>query len=198
MPITINDVIIDEEVRNPATSTADENEAALPNPSSIKSEIDALALTFVTQPSGFPQFATNTILSSNTVTGYSLSLSSATGVATSLYVGSNQVFLYATANPDIVVGRIGNGTTASDTGAVALVIAVDDSTPASSSVWMGLYAPLVQTGLNVFDSLDELNLSGLVTLNSTFTTVTQVPFSSFDGLASGNNPFNVIFPSDPC
>ena len=199
MSLTISNTILDEEFRATQTGTADDNDVstATYTASPIKAEIDALSLTYVTSPTGFPQFAekTNFVTSSNPVTDYYLTVASG-GVATTLFVGGNQVFLYATSNPDIVVGRIGTGTTANASGSVALVIGVDDSTVSSPNLWLAQYAPFVDSGLNAVDSLDQLNLSGLVSLGSAYTTTSQVPFENFDGLPSGNNLFNVIWPSD--
>jgi hypothetical protein len=199
MSLTISNTILDEEFRATQTGTADDNDVSTGTytASPIKAEIDALSLNYVTAPTGFPQFAekTNFVTSSNPVTDYYLTVASG-GVATTLFVGSNQIFLYATSNPDIVVGRIGTGTTANPGGNVALVIGVDDSTVSSPNLWLAQYAPFVDSGLNAVDSLDQLNLSGLVSLGSTFTTTTQVPFENFEGLPSGNNLFNVIWPSN--
>lgn len=203
MSLTISNTIIDEEFRATQAGTADDNDVSTSafNASSIKTEITGLGLTFVSSPTGFPQYAekTNFVTSSNSmVTDYYLTVASG-GVPTDLYVGSNQVFLYATSNPDIVVGRVGTGTTANPSGGVALVIAVEDplsgGAVTNANLWIGLYAPLVHDGLNLVDSADQLDLSGLVSLGSTFNTATEVPFSDFSDVPSGNPTFNVIFPT---
>jgi hypothetical protein len=195
MSLTISNTILDEEFRATQTGTGDDNDVA--SSSFISAAVTDLSLTTLTGYTGFPQYAekTNFVSSSNTVTDYYLTVASG-GVATTLYVGANQIFLYATSDPDIVVGRIGTGTTANPGGSVALIIGVDDSSLASPNLWLAQYAPFVESGLNLVDSADKLDLTGLVSLGSTYATSTQVPFENFEGLPSGNNLFNVIWPSD--
>lgn len=211
MSLTISDTILDEEFRATQTGTSDDNDvtAATYNASAFKTAVDALSLTFFTSPTGFPQHAENQdfVSSSNdpVVTNYFLASDSsgdafpASGTATDLYVGSNQIFLFATANSDIIVGRVGSGETADPNGAVVLVIGVEETRSGGfvtqADMWLSLYAPVVQDGHNLVDSADSLDLSNLVYLGSTFDTTTEVPFENFDGVPSGNNLFNVIFPS---
>src|SRR4029453_7824876 len=121
------------------------------------------------------------------------------GVGTDLYVGSNRIFLYSTSDPNIVVGRIGTGNSANASGNIALVIALDETKSGGfvtdANIWVGLFAPVVHDGLNLVDSADTLDLSGLIYLKSTFDTTTTVPFSDFSAVPSGNNTFDVIFPT---
>ena len=203
MTLSISNLKLDEEFRATQTGFADDNDVSLAtfNASSIKTEITALGLSFVTIPTGFPQWAEKTdfVTSSNSVvTDYFLTVA-AGGVATDLFVGANQIFLYATSNPDIVVGRIGTGTTANPSGKVALVIAVQDTLDGGvvthPNLWVGLYAPIVDDGHNLVDSADQIDLTGLISLGSTFSTATEVPFSDFSDVPSGNPTFNVIFPT---
>jgi hypothetical protein len=203
MTLSISDLKLDEEFRATQTGFADDNDVstALFNGSSAKTELNALGLTFVTSPTGFPQFAekTNFVTSSNSiVTDYYLTVAPG-GVATDLFVGNNQIFLYATSNPDIVVGRVGTGTTANASGKVALIIIVDDplngGAVTNANLWVGLYAPIVDGGHNLVDSADQIDLSGLISLGSDFSTATEVPFSDFSDVPSGNNTFDVIFPT---
>ncbi len=209
MSLTINDTFIDEEFRATQTGTADDNDVttAAYNASAFKTAVQALSLTFYSSPTGFPQFAENVDFVSSShdpvVTNYFLSGpggAAISGVETDLMVGGDHIFLYATANSDIVVGRLGTGTTANPSGAVVLVIGLDETKSGGfvieANMWLSLYAPIVQGGHNLVDSADQLDLSGLIYLGSSFDTTTTVPFENFDGVPSGNNLFNVIFPSD--
>lgn len=196
MPLTItSDTVLDEEFRATQTGTSDDNDVA--SSAFISAAVTDLGLTTVTGVTGFPQYAENTsfVSTSDPVTDWYLTLSS-NGVGSDLYVGGNRVFLYATSDPDIIVGRLGTGTVANPGGAVALIVGVDDTSVSSPNLWTAQFAPFVDSGHNLVDSADELNLSGLVSLGATFTTTTIVPFENFDGLPSGNNLFNVIWPSD--
>src|SRR5947209_7239992 len=92
------------------------------------------ALNYYSAPTSFPQYAQMTDFVSNPpsgLTSYFLAsdstgdaFSKTTGVATTLYVGTNEIFLYATDNANVLVGRVGSTTTADPNGAVALVIAL--------------------------------------------------------------------------
>ena len=215
MSLTISNTIIDEELRATQTGTADDNDVSLAtyNASAFKTAVTALGLNFpATPPTGFPQHAEKQdfVTSSNepVVTNYFLASSSdgdafptsGDGIETDLFVGSNQIFLYGTANSDIIVGRLGTGTTPNDAGAVVLVIGIEETTSGGfvtqADMWLSIYAPLVHGDLNQVDSADTLNLADLVYLGSAFDTTTNIPFENFDGVPSGNNLFNVIFPSD--
>ncbi|MFL6733935.1 MAG: DUF5801 repeats-in-toxin domain-containing protein [Sphingomicrobium sp.] len=197
MSLTITDTVLDEEFRPilQQTGTGDDDDVA--SSSFIDAAVTALSLTTLSGFTGFPQFAESVdfVTSSNSVTDYYLTLSS-DGVGTDLYVGGNRVFLYATDNPDVVVGRIGTGTTANASGAIALIIAVDDSDLDAPNLWMAQFAPFAEGGLDQMDAEDPLDLSGLISLGSTYSTLDEVPFENFNGVAPGNNLFNVIFPSD--
>src|SRR6185369_6622309 len=201
MTLTItSDIIIDEEFRATQTGTLDDDDTTLAayNGSAFKSAFDALSLAVpTTPPTGFPQYAEQQgfVTSSNPVTNYFLVADSsggafsASGTGTDLYVGSNRVFLFATANSDIIIGRIGSGTTADPTGAIALVIGIEEnktgSTVDSADLWLTLYAPITQNRLNLIDSADQLNLDDLVYLGANYETTTQIPFENFSGVPSG-------------
>lgn len=214
MSLTILNTILDEEIRSP-TNAADEHDAQVTtfDLSAFKTSLNAIAgLTFVTSPSGFPQFAERTdfVDFTNPVTDLFLTSSGtgtpfpASGTATTLKVGDTTIFLFPTSNPDIVVGRLGTENGATDTanpgGDIALVIGIEETKAngfvTSADMWIALYAPITHNGANLVDSADQLDLSGLVYLGSDFDTTEQVPFENFDGVPSGNNLFNVIFPSD--
>lgn len=214
MALTIDTTILDEEFRATQTGTSDDDDVAVGtyDASSFKTAVTALSLNFFTSPTGFPQHAEQQDFVSSTndpvVTNYFLAKNgsgdafptSGTGIPTNLYVGSNQVYLYGTSNSDIVVGRLGTGTTANDSGAVVLVIGVEETKSGGfvtqADMWMSVYAPLVEDGQDAVDSADTLDLANLVYLGSTFDTTTPIPFNNFAGVAPGNNLFNVIFPSD--
>lgn len=211
MSLTItNDIIIDEEFRTTQSGTIDDDDVSLAtfDASSFKTALNALSLSYVSSPTGFPQYAEqqNFVSSTNQVTNYFLTGSatgsafSPEGTATDLYVGSDQIFLFATADSDIIIGRIGNGTVADRDGSVAFVIGIEENKAGSfvdsANLWVALYAPITQNGEDLVDSADQLNLNDLVYLGSTYDTTTNIPFENFNGVPSGNNLFNVIFPSD--
>jgi hypothetical protein len=205
MALTVRNTILDEELRNPATGTADEHDPIDWSP--ITAALDAVTepSDFVTSPTGFPQFAekTNFVSSTNSVTDYFLSDSAGgvlAGVATDLYVGSNQIFLYSTADSNIVVGRVGSGTTADPSGSIALVIAVEETKDlagvvTAADLWVGLYAPLVHNGENLVDNADELDLANLLYVGSDFVTQTEVPFENFSSVPSGQDAFALVGPT---
>lgn len=201
MTLVITDTILDEEFRNPSTNTADENDvtSAAYAASSFATALGALSLPFLNGHLDFPQFAekTSAISSSNQVTDYFLSGAggaSIDGTATDLFVSGQQVSLYSTTDPNIVVGRVGGSS-----GSVALVVGLEESSTGgvvtSADIWIGLYAPLTHEGLNLVDSADELNLSDLIFLGSDYSTQSTVTFSDFSKVPSGNPDFNVIFPT---
>src|SRR5687768_3034265 len=94
MTLTISDTIIDEEFRTIQTGTADDNDvtAAIFNSSSFSTALGLLGLTFVTSPTGFPQYAEKTsfVTFDKPVTDFFLTSSNtgtpfpATGTATTL------------------------------------------------------------------------------------------------------------------
>ncbi|MCH8616324.1 DUF5801 domain-containing protein [Sphingomonas sp. SM33] len=209
MSLTISNAILDEEFRATQLGTADDNDVAVAtfDASSFKTAVNALSLNLLSSPTGFPQFAekTNFVSSTNQVTNYFLTSSAtgtpfpAGGTATSLYVGSNQVYLFATSNPDIVVGRVGNGTTANPSGSVAIVIGIDEHVTAgvvtSADLWLIQRAPLIEDGLNQVDSADTLDLTNLVYLGSDYATSTEVPFDNYGKVPSGQDAFALVAPT---
>lgn len=205
MALTVSNTILDEEFRPSAqqTGTGDDNDVAVAtfDASAIKTAITALALNLYSAPSGFPQHAekTNFVSSTNQVSDYELIVAGG-GVPTDLYVGGNQVFLYATSNSNVVVGRLGTGTTPDAAGAVVLIIGVEETKDGSGLVtnadmWVCQYAPFVDAQQNLVDADDQLDLSGLVTLKSTYSTSEEVPFDSFADVPSGQDEFALIGPS---
>lgn len=205
MTLTISDTILDEEIRTPSTGTADEHDVASLS-AGVAAALDAVTdpADFITSPTGFPQYAEKTsfVSSTNQVTDYFLGDADGdplVAVATTLYVGSNQVFLYSTSDPNIVVGRVGSGTTADANGDIALVIALEETTSGGfvtgADMWLGLYAPLVQSGEDLVDNADELDLSNLIYLGSDFTTQTEVPFENYASVPSGQDAFALVGPT---
>lgn len=180
----------------------DSNVASLS--AALQAQIDALSLTYFSSPTGFPQYAemTNFVSSTNPVTNYTLASDSAgdgfsttTGVATSLYVGSDQISLYATSDPNVVVGRVGGAT-----GDVVLTIALNETTDGTGHVsgtdlGVTVYAPLVHADGTKVDDADTLNLSGLIYLYDTYSTITISEFNDFSKVPSGNDAFALIGPS---
>ena len=213
MTLTVSNTIIDEEIRTPATGTADEHDVSTAtfDASGFKTALTALSLTPFSSATGFPQYAekTNFVSSSNPVSDYFLTGSAtgtplpATGTATLLKVGDTTVFLFPTSDPNIVIGRVGTEGGAVDTanasGAIAFVIGIEETKAGGfvtqADMWIALYANLTHNGTDLVDSADQLDLNGLLYLGSTFDTTTEVPFSDFSDVPSGNNTFNVIFPT---
>lgn len=202
MSLTISDISYDESFTLDAT---DQDVGSLS--AALQAQIGALAsLTYYTAPIGFPQYAelTDFVSSTNPVTNYVLAKDSAgdafsksTGIATDLYVGASQVSLYATDDPNIVVGRIGGSS-----GDVVLVIALNETKDGTGHVTgtdlgVVVYAPLVHSDGSAVDDGDTLDLSGLIYLYDTYSTVSVVPFNDFSKVASGADAFALIASSDP-
>jgi hypothetical protein len=218
MSLTILNTIIDEEIARPGTTgTLDEHDVSTAtfDASNFKAALTTLAIPAVQflSTTGFPQYAEKTsfVSSSNPVTDYFLTGSatgtplSASGTATLLKVGDTTVFLFPTSNPDIVIGRVGteggaSPDTASASGAIAFIIGIEETKAAGfvtqADMWIALYSNLTHNGTDLVDSADQLDLANLVYLGSSFDTTTNIPFENFDGVPSGNNLFNVIFPSN--
>ena len=215
MSLTINDNILDEEFRDTQTGTADDGDVSQTtfDASAVKAAVDVLttdlSLTFVDGGDGFPQHAVavDFVSSSNPVTDYFLTSSDsgdpfpAGGVGTDLYVGDDQIFLFATGNPDIVIGRIGSGSTADPDGDVALIIGlaetVENGFVSSADLWSCIFAPIVDHEQNLVDADDALDLSDLIYLGSDFDTTTEVPFENFSGVKSGQDAFAPVADTDP-
>ena len=117
---------------------------------------------------------------------------SGAGVATGLYVGAvsaaDEIYLYGTSDPNVVIGRIGG-----DTGAVALVIALHGD-PANPELGVAVYAPITDPKAGSVDDADSLNLDGLIYLGSNFTTTEEHDFDTFAGVPSGSDQFAMIKP----
>jgi hypothetical protein len=205
MPLIISDTILDEEVRDPSTGATDEHDVLSNAPIAAALAAVTDSSDFFDSPTGFPQFAekTNFVSSGNTVTDYFLGNSGGDpllGVASDLYVGSDRIFMYSTTDSNIVVGRVGNGTTADPAGSIALVLLVQetknsDGVVTAADLWIGLYAPVVNDGENLVDNADELDLTGLIYLGSDFSTQTEVPFENFASVPSGQDAFALVGPT---
>ena len=208
MSLTISDLILDEEYRTDQTGTADDQDVAesVFTASNAKTLIDAESLNFVSGYTGFPQhaLAEDFVSSTNQVTDYFLGDSAGdplVGVATDLYIGDDQIFLYSVGTGgNIVVGRLGSGTTADPTGAVALAICVDetkdiDGFVTGADLWTCMFGPIVDHEQNLVDSADQLDLTDLVYLGSDFDTTTEVPFENFATVPSGQDEFALIGPT---
>jgi hypothetical protein len=203
MTLTVNDTILDEEFRATQTGTGDDNDVSTLS-AGVQAAIDAVSdsADFYSSPTGFPQFAENSNFYSSDQAVTDLFLASngsgdpwpAAGVATDLYVGSDQVYLFASSDDNIVFGRVGGAT-----GDIVLVIAVDETKDAgvvtAANLWTGIYAPLVHDGQNAVDSADELNLDNLIYLGSDFDTTTEVPFENFASVPSGQDAFALVGPT---
>lgn len=181
-------------------SDTDSNVASLS--ADLTSAISALNLTYYSSPTNFPQYAemTDFATTNQSVTSYFLAsdssgdaFSTSTGVGTTLMVGTNEIFLYATSDPNVVVGRVGTGTTADANGAVALVIALGGSA-AHPELGVAVYAPISNSGTNLVDDADTLDLSNLIYLGSHYTTSSESDFDSFAGVPSGSDAFAMILP----
>lgn len=203
--MTIVDTILDEEYRaTPAPGSANETESATLS-AAVAARISGLTLTPAT---GFPQYSVSTVSSTQVVTNYFLAATAGggdfpadggldPGIASGLYVGTSQIFLFAL-DEDTIVGRIGSGT-----GAVALVIGLDEVkadgvvVDAEAQLWVALYAPLTHDGTNLVDANDVLDLTDLIFLGSDFDTSEEVGFDSFGRVPSGQNAFALISSTDP-
>lgn len=202
-----NDIVYDESL----TLDATDNDVA-----SLSFTISGLS-NFISAPSGFPQYAElngasfiDTSTLGGAVTDYSLSgwdptanggaggsvaLSTSTGVATDLYVGSSQIYLFATSDSDVVVGRLGTGLS---TDPIALVIALDETVSGGAvtdvNLGMVVYAPLVHADGSAVDDGDTLDLADLLSLEANFTTSEEHNFDTFAGVPSGSDAFAMILP----
>jgi hypothetical protein len=205
MTLSVNDTILDEEFRPTQTGTDDDNDIAALS-AGVQAAIDAVsdATDFYSSPTGFPQFAENTdFYSSGAVTDLFLAYNGsgdpwpAAGVATGLLVGTDEVYLVASGDDNVVFGRLGGAT-----GEIVLVIAIEetkdtDGFVTAASLWMGMYAPLVQDGQDLVDSADQLDLTDLIYLGSDFDTTEEVPFENFAGVKSGQDAFAPVADTDP-
>ena len=207
MSLTISDTILDEEIRTPSTGTDDEHDTDAT--AALLAAIDAVtdAADFGSSPTGFPQFAESVDFVSSTndpaVSNYSLSMNadgdpfptSGAGVASGLYVGTTEIFLYGTADDNIVIGRLGG-----ETGDIALVLVIEetedgDGFVTQADMWTGIYYPLTHGGEEAFDLDDQLDLDDLVFLTSEFDTTDEVPFDNFAKVPSGQDQFALVGPT---
>src|SRR4029079_13483939 len=156
-------------------------------------------------PTGFPQFAINSDFYSSDQAVKDLFLTSdgsgtpfpAGGVATDLYVGTEQISLFASGDDNVVFGRIGGAD-----GDIVLVIAIDETKDSdgfvtAANLWMAQFAPIVDHEQNLVDVDDALDLDGLIYLGSDFDTAQEIPFENFAGVKSGQDAFAPVADTDP-
>jgi hypothetical protein len=204
MSLTISDIVFDEHGLTDLDGDTDNNIANLSFLTAGQtSVINALTKASFT---GFPQFAQldDFVSSTQQVNNYSLTtdgtnaFTASSAIATNLFVGANEVFLYGTSDSSVIVGRIGTGTTANASGNVAFVIALDQTkvggVVTDASLSMAVYAPLVHADHTASDDGDTLDLTGLITLRSDFTTTTVSVFDSFASTPAGQDAFAEIAP----
>jgi len=152
---------------------------------------------FITDPNAGP---TNYVLASDT-SGDGFSTSGA-GVATGLYVGANEIFLYGTSDPNVVVGRIGSGATGNSSGNIAMIVALSETKDGSGHVTatdlgIEMFAPLTTNdGAHVDDADTASMLNGALFVYETHSTISIVPFNNFNGVPSGQDAYALIGPSD--
>jgi hypothetical protein len=219
MSLTFSNMIYDEaglpDVDTDAAGSLDSNVASLS--AALTSQISAALFPAASYPTfsgatAVTQYAelTNFVTSPNgaAVTNYSLARDSAgdgfatsgAGVATGLYVGgtaaSNEIFLYGTSDPNVVIGRIG-----SDSGQVAMVIALNETKDGSGHVTgtdlgIEMFAPLMNSdGSHVDDADTTSMLSGALFVYETHSTVQITEFKDFSKVPSGDDAFALIGPS---
>jgi len=207
MTLSVNDTILDEEFRTTQTGTTDDNDTAALGVS-VQSLIDAVSDPgdFLSPaPTGFPQFAINSDFYSSDQAVKDLFLTSdgsgtpfpAGGVATDLYVGTEQISLFASGDDNVVFGRIGGAD-----GDIVLVIAIDETKDSdgfvtAANLWMAQFAPIVDHEQNLVDVDDALDLDGLIYLGSDFDTTQEIPFENFAGVKSGQDAFAPVADTDP-
>jgi hypothetical protein len=163
-------------------------------------------LTPLGSSTGFPQYAerTDMIPFDSTTTDFALVLSSNTGVDTGLKdINGNEIFLFLSPDSNVVVGRVGtfdsntNTWSANSSGTVAFAVFLDETKDntghiTAANVGVVMYEPLFNKDATKIDDDDILDLSGLVTLRSTFDTTMIVPFNDFSKVPSGQDVWTAI------
>lgn len=203
MALDISDAILDEEFRTTQSGSGDDDDVAAFS-AGVQTRVGGLSLNLLTAGTGYPQFAHKADFVDSTlpVTNYFLAsnadgdpFSETVGVASGLFVGAEEIYLFATSDEDIIVGRIGDD----PTDEVALIIVVDETLDngfvTSADLWMSVLAPLVHDGEDLVDADDFLDLTDLVYLGSEFTTATEVPFENFASVPSGQDAFALVGPT---
>lgn len=206
MTLSVNDTILDEEFRATQTGTDDDNDTSGLS-AGVQAAIDVVsdAVDFYSAPTGFPQVAVNADFYTSDQAVKDLFLTSddigtdfpAGGVPTDLYVGTEQISLYASGDDNIVFGRIGGAD-----GDIVLIIAVDETKDSdgfvtAANLWMVQYAPIVDHEQNLVDADDALDLDNLIYLGSDFDTTDKIPFENFAGVKSGQDAFAPVADTDP-
>ena len=217
MSLTFSNLIYDEaglpDVDTDAAGSTDSNVASLS--AALTSLINGLSLSsqYYTGANAVTQYAeitnfitdsnagpTNYVLSSDT-SGSGFSTSGA-GVATGLYVGGNEIFLYGTSDPNVVVGRIGSGTTGNASGDIAMIVALTETKDGSGHVTgtdlgVEMFAPLTNSNGSAVDDADTTSmLASTLFIYETHSTISIVPFNNFAGVPSGQDAYALIGPSD--
>jgi hypothetical protein len=211
MTINLNgNLTIDEavaiEANSGTLSTNEDNDVASVTISNTDVSNYLANLTPLASSTGFPQYAerTDMIPFGPTTTDFALVLSSSTGVDTEFKdINGKEIFLFASADGNVVVGRAGtfdsvtNTWSADPSGTVALAIFLDETKDGTGHITAAnlgvvMYEPLFNNDGTKIDDDDTLNLSGLVTLRSTFDTTTIVPFNDFSTVPSGQDVWTAI------
>lgn len=191
------------EANSGTLSTNEDNDVASVtiNNSAVSTYLAGLAP--LASSTGFPQYAerTDMIPFDATTTDFALVLSSSAGVDTHIKdINGNEIFLFLSPDSNVVVGRAGtfSGTWSADpNGTVAFAVFLDETKDGTGHVTAAnlgvvMYEPLFNNDGTKVDDDDTLNLSGLVTLQSTFDTTTIVPFNDFSKVPSGQDVWTAI------
>jgi hypothetical protein len=209
MTLTISNIIYDESGISDADGDTDNTVSSLST--ALTSQIGALSLggQLYTGANAVAQYAelTNVVTSTNNpVTNYALASDSSgdalsttgAGVATGLFVGTNEIFLYGTSDPNVVVGRIGTGNTGDSSGAIAMILALNETKDGSGHVTgtdlgVAMFAPLVNSNGSAVDDGDVLTMAnGSIFLYSTYDNTMTVNFDNFGGVHSGEIDFAMV------
>ncbi|HKT75123.1 MAG TPA: DUF5801 repeats-in-toxin domain-containing protein [Sphingobium sp.] len=199
MTLTIQDLFYDEQFG----VQSDDNDVT-----ALSAGIPTISLTTVSSPTGFPQYAEydDFVSSNNQVTDYFFAkdgtgtlFSTTVGTATTMQVNDGgtlkTIYLFATSDPNILVGRVGS----SVNDAVALKIAIGEHVSGglvtSADLGVTVYAPIVHSVANAIDDLDIKDLTNFIFLGSTYNTATEVPFENFASVKSGQDAFAPVVPT---
>lgn len=206
MTISITGNLVIDEAIGLQTDDDDNDVASL----SLNATLAAFLASLTTaSATGFPQYAarTNLISNSDPVQDYKLVANSngdsfpAGGVNSGLTdLDGNVIFLFGGSDDNVVIGRVGNGTTADPLGEVAFAIILNETKDGNGvvtavSLSVAQYEPLFHDGVNQVDDADVLDLSNLVYLKSTFSQTTSVNFSDYSAVPSGQDVFAMIAPT---
>lgn len=183
-------LIIDEEFRSPSTGTNTENEvAALSADPALITYLNGLNAN---PDDGFPQYAERDDMIVGFANGATLSLVSntdgdpfpATGVPTTFNdIDGNLITLFADpTNSNIILGKDINGE-------VSFAVVLD-----GVKVYIVQFEALEQTITGAVDTADTLDLTGLIFVQATSTVTTELDFSDFRDVPSGQLEFAMLAP----